>query len=149
MRYPTCSRPSMGGARDLDAAVAQGPLVALERLAPRFAFGGIPGYLGGDLAQGLRPLVAQQHEHQVRQPLEPVHHRRQRRRPHHAPRSGGATVTGPYAFHLHLGAWLAIAALGVIYGVVVRRAPDASRAGGRGRERSRHGDSGGASAAVC
>jgi len=38
-------------------------------------------------------------------------------------------VTGPYSFHLHLVAWLAVAAVAVTYGVVVHRVPAASQAG--------------------
>ena len=67
--------------RDLDAPGAQRPFVALESLAPGFALRRVPRHLGGDLAQRLRSFVAQQDEDQVCQTFEPVHHRRQRRRP--------------------------------------------------------------------
>ena len=136
-----------GHRRDLDAAVAQGPLVALEGLAPRLALGRVPGHLGRDLAQRLGPLVAQQHEHQVGQPLEPVHHGRERRRRHArpdgvAPRARVGAMTPsllaaglprpgrapwrPLALHLHPVAWLAIAAVALAYGLAVRR-PGAAR----------------------
>ncbi|HXQ74915.1 MAG TPA: cytochrome c oxidase assembly protein [Acidimicrobiales bacterium] len=38
-------------------------------------------------------------------------------------------MTGPYAFHLHLVAWLAVAAVGVAYAVTVRRSPLRSQPG--------------------
>jgi putative membrane protein len=38
-------------------------------------------------------------------------------------------VTGPYTFHLHLGAWLAIAAVGLGYGMAVQRVARSSPAG--------------------
>ncbi len=38
-------------------------------------------------------------------------------------------MTGPYSFHLHLVAWLAVAAVGVAYAVAVRRAARTSQPG--------------------
>ncbi len=64
---------------DGHAPVAKCPLVPLEGLAAGLTFPGVAGHLGGDLAQRLGPLV-EQHQHQVRQSLQAVHHRDQRRR---------------------------------------------------------------------
>ena len=46
-------------------------------------------------------------------------------------------MTGPYAFHLHLVAWLAIAAVGVAYGTAVRRVARTSRPGSAPTRRQR------------
>jgi cytochrome c oxidase assembly factor CtaG len=38
-------------------------------------------------------------------------------------------VTGPYAFHLHFAAWLAVAAIGLLYAAAVRRTSSSGRPG--------------------